>query len=122
MTLDYDRIHNGYGYDLEALDELTPDELIRAEDLVIAQRLSGWREIDGLNHLGSSHAIAEMMKALHSAEIEVRMRATGYLVSRKLITEGDVEDIIINALGKTTILNGLAFTLRLVTEYPTPAV
>ncbi len=122
MTLDYEAYHNGVGYNLVAIAAMTPEERNRAEDLVIAQNLANWRDIEALDCIGSTRALAEIKRALNSPSIEVRMHAVECLTIRQLITEQEIEKIILNTIEHTTILNGMVATLQVAKAHPTPKV
>jgi len=123
MQIGYMEWHDGIGYDLEALGALPPEERQLAEDLVVARRAADWRDIEALDQLGSERALYELEKAARSPKpLEVQLHAAERLARRRLLSEQQVEDIILAALAHTTILNGMDKTLRLAAAYPTPAV
>jgi hypothetical protein len=122
MSIGYAEWHDGVGYDVGAIPALPPDERLRAEDLVVHRRLADWRDIEALDHFGSERALAEMEKALQAESLDVRIEAAQRLALRGALEKGDLERVIVDALGQATILNGMGRTLRFATAHPTPAV
>ena len=114
--------HDGIGYDLEALAGLPPEERQRAEDLVVGRHAADWRDVEALDHIGSERTLAELAKAIRSRSVEIRVEAAQRLARRKLLSESEIDKIIVDALAHTTILNGMVKTLSFATAYPTTAV
>jgi hypothetical protein len=122
MSIGYVEWHDGIGYDLEALAGLSPEERQRAEDLVVARHAADWRDVEALDHIGSERTLAELAKAIRSRSVEIRVEAAQRLARRKLLSENEIDKIIVDALAHTTILNGMVKTLRFAAAYPTTAV
>jgi len=124
MKIGFDEWHEGIPYDLEALDALTPDERLVAEDLALSRKARDWRDIQALDHLGSQRCLGEVRKALRSENPEVRAEAVWALRRRESVTEQEVEAAIIDALDHrtTTLSKGLTRVLSLALVYRTPAV
>ena len=122
MNIGYVEWHDGIGYDLEALVQLSPDERIAAEDILVARCDRDWRDIKALDCLGSERALAAMASVLKSKDFSVRIAATTWLAKRKLLSEAQVEAVLLDTLPSATLLNGLTNTLRLAGAHPTPAV
>ena len=68
MNIGYVEWHDGIGYDLEALVQLSPDERIAAEDILVARCDRDWRDIEALDCLGSERALAAMASVLNSKD------------------------------------------------------
>lgn len=122
MNIGYMEWHDGIGYDLDAFDALPSEERLAAEDLVVARHAVDWRDVEALDHIGSEPALRELAKAVRAKSLEIRIEAALRLANRKLLNECDVEAIIVDALGRTTILDGMVKTLRLAAAYPTQRV
>ena len=60
MKLDYDKWHDGVGYDLDALRKLSTDEKEKVEDILIERGVVGWRDIDALAEIGSERALSAL--------------------------------------------------------------
>jgi hypothetical protein len=122
MQIGYEQWHEGIGYDMEALAALSPEELRLAEELVVARQLADWRDIEALDQIGSERALTELAKALHLPNLDVSIEAARRLAQRGLLNEVEIEQIIVQALDRTSILNGMAKLLRFAEEHPTAAV
>ncbi|HEY4328985.1 MAG TPA: hypothetical protein VGN88_04555, partial [Phycisphaerae bacterium] len=48
MPMDYEKWHDGTGYDLTALAEITGDERARIADIIIQHKPRDWRDIEAL--------------------------------------------------------------------------
>jgi hypothetical protein len=122
MTIGYMEWHDGIGYDLDALRSVAPEEREAVEDLVVARRAADWRDLEALDCLGSERALYELQKALRAKSIDIRIEAAQRLAARELLNEAEIESILVEALGRTTLLDGMVKTLRLAAAYPTAAV
>ena len=122
MNIDYSKWHDGVGYDLDALRKLSPDEQTKVENIVIERGVNDWRDIDALAEIGSEKALSALKNALQSETYEVRIRAVERLSEKGIISEREIETILVETLPLVDILNGQTFTLLLAEEYPTPAV
>jgi hypothetical protein len=122
MAIGYMEWHDGIGYDLNALAALSPDELLAAEDLLVARRASDWRDLEALDRIGSARALDQLNRALQSESVDIQIEAAQRLASRGLLTESVIEAIIIAALGRTTIVDGMVKTLNFAAAHPSAAV
>jgi hypothetical protein len=120
MEIDFYNWHDGIGYDLEALTELSPAEFAEVEALLLLRKDTDWRDAEALAALGSDAAIAALKECLSSQNIEVRLEA-----ARQLMKSGRVSSItrvIVETLPQTTIGSGLGQALILAKQYPDPEV
>jgi hypothetical protein len=122
MQIGYAEWHDGIGYSLDALDAMTPEERLVAENLVLDQHFDDWRDVEALDHIGSTRALAELKKAASAKPLEVRIEAAARLARRKLLSRAKIEEIIVGALDETTLLNGMVKTLDFAASHPTAAV
>lgn len=122
MNIGYDEWHDGIGYDLDALDAMPPEDRLPAEDLVIARHAADWRDVEALDYIGSERSLHELEKAAHAKSLDVRIEAAQRLARRNLLNESSIEELIVDALDRTTILDGMVKTLSFATAHPTPAV
>ena len=122
MNIDYYKGHDGVGYALDTLRQLSLDEQKKVEDILIACGLKDWRDIEALAEIGSENAFSAIKDALKSSKFEVRMSATEKLAQNGILSEGEIERVLVETIPSATILNGLVFTLRLAENYATPAV
>jgi hypothetical protein len=122
MSIGYIEWHEGIGYDLVALAALSPDELVAAEDLLIARHVADWRDAEALDQIGSARALKELERALRSKSVDIRIEAARRLAARSLLAEATIEATIVHALRTTTILDGMVKTLAFAAEHPSPSV
>ncbi len=122
MKIDYMKWHDGIGYDLDALRQLSPAERQKAEAVLLATGCEDWRDVEALSELGTERALAALRSALASHRYEVRIAAARALAQQGLLGEDEIESLLVKTLPDVTILNGMVSTLRLVEDHPTLAV
>jgi hypothetical protein len=122
MIIGYVEWHDGIGYDLDAFDALPPEDRLAAEDLVVARHAADWRDVEALDHIGSERTLRELEKAVRTKSLDTRIEAAQRLAKRTLLNESEIEQIVVDALAHTTILNGMVKTLSFAAAYPTSAV
>ena len=64
----------------------------------------------------------EMAKAVRARSLELRIDAAQRLANRKLLSESEIEAIILDGRGRMTILDGMVKTLAFAAAYPTQRV
>jgi hypothetical protein len=74
MTMNFDRWHDGTGYDLETLKRLEPEERLSVEQMLIGNLKDGgdWRDVEALFSLGTTSAHAAVDKARFHHKTKVR--------------------------------------------------
>ena len=122
MNLDYSKWRDGVGYDLDALRKLSPDEQEEVEHVLLEGGVADWRDIEALVDIGSETAMSAVKEALKSDNYEVRITAADALSKKNIISEKEVETVLVATIPLVSFLNGLALTLRLAEEFPTSAV
>ena len=68
MKIGYIEWHDGIGYDLDALNEMTPDELRQVEELVIRRKDSDWRDVETLAALNTPFTIQALKDCLQQPQ------------------------------------------------------
>ena len=68
MAMDFDKWHDGTGYDLQALAELTGQERTDVETLLLGRAGQDWRDKEALAALGSSSAVAALESQLNAGQ------------------------------------------------------
>jgi hypothetical protein len=122
MSIGYMEWHEGIGYDLGALAALPPEEVVVAEDLLLARHAADWRDLEALDQIGSPRALRELENALRSRSVDIRIEAARRLAARGLLADSIIEATIVNALKTTTILDGMVKTLAFAAEHSSPPV
>jgi len=120
MAIDYEKWHDGIGYDLEAIDEATPAERQRIERLLLARRYADWRDVEALARLRTPAAEAELETARERGSPEVRMAVLRH--APWLVGDAQREAALVRALGEATIYGGLTAAIDQAVEFHPPAV
>ena len=120
--IDYEKWHDGDGYDLAALDELDETERRKAEALML-ERTTEWREIEVLERLGSKKAWQAIEDTYQSGRgIDTRL-AAAVALERAGRLDHPIDQVIADAILKLrTIEGGLTRALLLAEEHPTDRV
>ena len=78
MTITFDMWHDGEGYDLRALAEISPSERAAIEDILIRHQPRDWRDIEALAAFDSARARDAIVAALEHPDPQVRHEAMRY--------------------------------------------
>jgi hypothetical protein len=119
--IDYERWHDGVGYDLEALRDLDPDEAFRTEKWLIARAGNDWRDLEGLLALGTPAAKAAVVEQLRHGKLEQRLWAARKLGNDPALA-AEREAAVVEGLGTALIYGGLSLALDIATDERTPAM
>ena len=119
--IDYERWHEGIGYDLDALGSLEGGERHDAERWLLARADKDWRDLEGLLALGSDSARAAVVDQLRHGKLEQRLYAARYLADDAALA-ADVDAAVVAGLETSVILTGLSVVLDVATSRRTPAV
>ena len=122
MQIDYVKWHDGDGYDLEALAQLTTEEKSRIEALLIERMNStpDWRDLEALKTLATPTAMQVIRKALHNSDSAIRLHAADYLADAG--DDSELEHHIIDALHQTILTGPAGRALDMAAEHPTPQI
>jgi hypothetical protein len=122
LELDYDRWHDGEGYDLEALANIDDSE---RGDVVreLARREATWREIEALEQIDIPPAFMAIRRALSDSEsIDTRLAAAEALARLEKLEE-PVDAILAREIRNLDdIGDGSTRALLMAEEHPTDAV
>jgi len=118
MAIDFERWHDGTGYDLDALDEMTPAERREIEAMLIGKAEQDWRDFEALKHLDTPKAREAIRRGLDAADPETRAAAARHL------DEDDPERgrALARALGEAAPFEGLSPLLDEAAEFHPPEV
>jgi hypothetical protein len=120
MVIDYEKWHDGIGYDLEALRAATGDERTRIEDLLLTRGVYGWREVEALAALATPKAHAALVRAMAQGKHEVRMAVLQH--APQLLGEAERTKALVTALERAEFYGGLTQALDEVETFHPPAV
>jgi hypothetical protein len=114
MRIDFDKWHDGIGYDLEALHEMSPEERASVETMIISHSPRGWRDIEALAELDTPRSRECLKKASEGDDRELRLAVVQYGV--EVLTEGETTGILVEALQEADLSTGLSQALDLVED------
>jgi hypothetical protein len=119
--IDYEKWHEGEGYDLEALRALDPDERFRAEQWLLLRADKDWRDLEGLLALGTDTARAAVVNQLRTGKLEQRLQAARLLEDDQTLG-ADIDAAAVAGLESALLYGGLSVALDLATTRRTPAL
>ncbi|MFN0066167.1 MAG: hypothetical protein ACKVYV_00885 [Limisphaerales bacterium] len=120
MAIDYEKWHDGIGYDLSILREATPGELQAIEEILIQRRSNDWRDVEALAALNSKRAQAALKSALTTGDAKVRLAVHAH--APELVSERQRIDSLVQALEQAGIYTGLSEALDEVAEFHPPEI
>lgn len=120
MSIDYRMWRDGIGYDLDAIDQASPDELEAIEGMVIDHAPRGWRDIEALAELDTPRARGAMAEAADSGSLEARLAVLSH--APRLVPDEQRTAILVEALRASKLFEGLSQALDLVEAYHPPEV
>jgi hypothetical protein len=117
MEMDYDKWHDGVGYDLDTLSKLTPEECNSAALMLIAHlgTTGDWRELEALVRIGTPLALGAVRRAQETGPLRTRLYAL-----RQLMAAGekiDPDPLIAEAFAEGDLYGGLSTAIDLAAEY-----
>jgi hypothetical protein len=112
--------HDGTGYDVDLLKQMSPEERESVEKVLISRQPRDWRDIEALAVINSPMSRSVIESALKSADPAVRREAMKYAGEKS--DPADREKLIIHAIRTKGLFDGLSQTLDEIEEFHTPAV
>lgn len=120
MTIDYEKWHDGIGYDLDLMKRASPSELAQIEEILLLRRCEDWRDIEALAALDSERAKDAIKQALRSGNATVRMAVHTY--APELLTESQRVRSLVQALEQADFYEGLSQALSHASQFHPPEV
>ena len=122
LFIDYEQWHDGVGYDVETLRELTTEQRRGIEARLTPP--DGWRDVQALAviaTLGSDSARAELRRAAIAGSSETRLAVLRY--APELVDDAARSAALVEALDGATALDGFITILEQVaTFHPQPVI
>jgi hypothetical protein len=115
MEIDYEKWHDGIGYDIDALRLASQTERKAIEQMVINHSPRDWRDIEALAEIDTESARETIKKAIEDPNPDVRVAVTRF--APNLVTNNERSQSIIKALQHAELFNGLSQVLDDVEEY-----
>src|SRR5262245_28816467 len=78
MIIDYEKWHDGIGYNLKLLNCASPEEVAAIEALLLGQGVGDWRDVEALAAIGTPKAREALKAALNSRDHKVRAAVIEY--------------------------------------------
>ena len=120
MAIDYEKWHDGIGYDLDALREADPTEREVIEHLLLDRGPQDWRDVEALAALDTPGARLALKAALESPDHQVRAAVTR--CAPELFDPADRVASMVQALERADFYGGLTQTLDQVESFHPPEV
>jgi hypothetical protein len=120
MIIDYEKWHDGIGYDLEIIHTATPEELLQIEDMLISRPVSDWRDVEALAAIDSPRARVVLKKTLRNADHQVRNAVVSY--APHLVSDRERSASLVAALEDAEIYGGLTEALDQAESFHPPEV
>lgn len=120
MVIDYDKWHDGIGYDIDIINQAAPEELVEIENLLVNRGVSDWRDVEALAALNSPRAKVLLRKALQSHKTEIRTAVIRH--APDLLSNAERTELLVNALQRARSFEGLDQTLQQVEAFHPPEV
>jgi hypothetical protein len=120
MVMNYEKWHDGIGYDLELIRQASPDELKAIEDLLLQRHAEDWRDIEALAALGTERARQALRDAVRTGSTEVRLAVHSH--APELLTEARRTASLVQALQQAGPCAGLSKALLEVERFHPPEV
>ena len=120
MVMDYERWHDGIGYDLELIKKATPEELVEIEDILINGGVNDWRDVEALAALDSPRAKALLRKTLKHGKSQLATAVADHAPT--LVSDDERTETLVAALGVAKTYEGLTQTLLQVETFHPPKV
>jgi hypothetical protein len=121
MVIDYEKWHDGIGYDLDALQAVTPAERKELEQKFLARGTRDWRDAEALAVLNTDAAARAMEAALHEGPWEVRLTAASRLMDRGRLDRAAMGRLLVEALPQVALYGGLTKALDLIESLVPPS-
>ena len=121
MEMDYEKWHDGTGYDLQALCQIPPAELNAVESVLINHQPQDWRDIEALAQIESPRGRAAVEAALKSSDPKIRQEAMRH-VSDDKVDDKEREKLLLKALKSNDLYDGLSDAIDEAAEFHPPAV
>ncbi len=120
MVIDYEKWHDGVGYDIALIREATPTERTVIETLLLGRGVRDWRDVEALAEFTSPAAEAALREAHRSDDAEIRLAVSRY--APHVLAAEDHTASLVHALKTTTLMDGLSQALDAAATFHPPEV
>jgi hypothetical protein len=109
MEIDYEKWHDGIGYDIETLRGASEAERRQIETLLLARGVRDWRDVEALAALDTPQANEALRAALRHPDPEIRMAVAR--CAPQLVAEEERAASLAEALRTAEFMGGLSQAL-----------
>jgi hypothetical protein len=120
MVMDYEKWHDGIGYDLDLLKGATPEERGEIEALLIQHGVSDWRDVEALAALGTPKANLALGEAKLHADSKIRLAVADY--APNLVSEEERTRTLVSMLRNTSLNSDLSKAIDAAADFHPPEV
>ena len=104
MAIDYEKWHDGIGYDLEAIKLASPSECKAIEQILIHHSPRDWRDIEALAQIDTVSSRKTIKNAMNDPDPDVRIAVTRFAPNS--LTNSERSQSLIKALESAEIFGG----------------
>ena len=115
MEIDYEKWHDGIGYDIDAIRLASQTEREAIEQMLIHHNPRDWRDIEALAEIDTKTARETIKNAIKDPNPDVRVAVARF--APNLVTNSERSQSIIKALQHAEIFGGLSQVLDDIEEY-----
>ena len=115
MEVDYEKWHDGIGYDIDAIRLASPTERKAIEQILIHHSPRDWRDIEALAEIDTESARETIKNAMEDPNPDVRVAVARF--APNLVTNSERSQSIIKALQHAELFSGLSQVLDDIEEY-----
>ncbi|MBX3112351.1 MAG: hypothetical protein KF857_10120 [Fimbriimonadaceae bacterium] len=119
MVMDYEKWHDGTGYDLDAIAEFDDQDRRDCEAVLVPRAGQDWRDLEALERLGTPKAVEAILRVRQSPDPETRLRAHDYGPAP---TQAEWDAVLAYAWPHVEPFSGLTVAQRCSIDHPSKAV
>lgn len=120
LSIDYEKWHDGIGYDLDAIRGASSEERAAIEARLLRSGVRDWRDVEALALLDTPAAHKALDRVKGSQRHELALAVARYAPHR--LTEDERTKMLVAALQRARLYDGLTHALDLAEGHHPPAV
>ncbi len=120
MAMDYEKWHDGIGYDMDLYRGATSEQKERMEELVLQSSDRDWRYVEALSIIDTPRARAALREAAKSRDDKVRMAVIRY--APEMMPEEERIESLVQTLRSADLYGGLSQALDEVEDFHPPQI
>jgi hypothetical protein len=120
MKIDFDKWHDGIGYDIGLFEQASPDELREIENILLPRCCDDWRDVEALAALGSDRANDALRQAHSIGDASVKMAIHRYAPA--IPEQSQSIETLVHALEQASLHGDLSTALDEVEDFHPPEI